>query len=93
MNTWREGGGEWGEKGQRGKRVREKSNNYFCTMFWYLSSGIYDIHEHARVWHTREGQGPAFRSWDFPSTVGSRTRVLRFVLLRGSSAEPNCLAF
>lgn len=24
MNMWKEGGGEWGEKGQRGKRVRAK---------------------------------------------------------------------
>jgi len=26
MSTWREGGGEWGEKGQRGKRVRAREN-------------------------------------------------------------------
>ena len=40
MNMWRDGGGEWGEKGQRGKRIREQESEEGASSPFYNESGI-----------------------------------------------------
>jgi len=39
MSTWREGGGEWAEKGQEGESKREQESEEGANSLFYNESG------------------------------------------------------
>lgn len=43
MSMWRVGGGEWREKGQRGKRVRVREDKRGARGFWFFGVSVFDF--------------------------------------------------